>query len=189
MAAIDEHSTVRGPSRAGNAMGRARAGALSGALRSVVERGTARSTMSGIAVSGALAKATLYNHFRTKDDVWAALVADEVDGLAALAADASVADRLAAVAGALATHPALERLRTDEPATICRLSTLGPDGAWARARAYVRAGLGEGTADEAVDVTLRWLTSHIAAPGDAHSRHAGALLIAAALAPTPVLGP
>jgi AcrR family transcriptional regulator len=162
-------------------MGRARSGALSGALRSVVERGTGRSTMSGIAVAGGLAKATLYNHFRTKDEVWVALVADEVDGLAALAADASVADRLAAVAGALATHPALERLRTDEPATLVRLATVGSGPTWALARAHLRAGLGAQTPDEGVDVALRWLASHVAAPGDAHTRHAGALLVALAV--------
>jgi AcrR family transcriptional regulator len=184
MAAVDD-SPVRGPSRAGNAMGRARAGALAGALRSVIERGTGRSTMSGIALGGGLAKATLYNHFRTKDEVWAALVADEVDGLAALAADASLADRLAAVAGALAAHPALERLRVDEPETIARLSTLGVGDTWDAARAFVREA--SAASDEGVDVALRWIVSHIASPGDAHSRHAGALLLAAAL--TPVLLP
>jgi AcrR family transcriptional regulator len=181
MAASEETSTVRGPSRAGNAMGRARAGALSGALRSVIERGTARSTMSGIALAGGLAKATLYNHFRTKDDVWAALAADEVDGLAALAVDAPVADRLAAVAGALATHPALERLRSQEPETLAKLTAIGSGPTWDAARAHLRQALGG--SDEGVDVALRWLTSHVGAPGDAHTRHAGALLIARALAP------
>jgi AcrR family transcriptional regulator len=167
-------------------MGRARAGALAGALRSIVERGTGRSTMSGIAVGGGLAKATLYNHFRTKDEVWAALVADEVEGLAALAADASLVDRLAAVAGALAGHPALERLRADEPETIARLSAIGAGVTWDAARAHVSDALGTGAPDEAIDVALRWLVSHVAAPGDAHSRHAGALILAAALTSAPL---
>jgi AcrR family transcriptional regulator len=159
-------------------MGRARAGALAGALRSVVDRGTEHSTMSGIALAGGLAKATLYNHFRTKDDVWAALVADEVDGLAILAVDESLADRLAAVAGALAEHPALVRLRASEPAVIAALSTVGDGPAWVSARSHLAEALHAEGAD--VDVVLRWLTSHIAAPGDAHSRHLGALLLAPA---------
>ena len=77
MSAVDRPSGPR--SRAGNAMGRARAGVLDGALRSVVKQGTRATTMSGIATLGGVAKATVYNHFRTKDEVWAALVADEVD--------------------------------------------------------------------------------------------------------------
>ena len=161
-------------------MGRARAGALAGALACVTDRGTAGTTMSAIAVSGALAKATLYNHFRTKDEVWAALVEDEVDSLAELAVDASVADRLAAVAGALAGHPALERLRAAEPETIARLVSVGTEGSWASARDHLRTGLGVGSSEEAVDVALRWLASHVASPGDPHTRHAGALLVAAA---------
>jgi len=167
-------------------MGRARAGALAGALRSVVDHGTQGSTMSGIAQSGRVAKATLYNHFRTKDEVWAALVADEVAGLAALAADAPVPDRLAAVAGALATHPALERLRADEPESIARLSAIAPGGSWDAARGFIADGLGDEPSDPDVDVTLRWLVSHLAAPGDAHSRHAGALALAGLLAPSGV---
>jgi AcrR family transcriptional regulator len=165
-------------------MGRARAGALAGALRSVVDHGTQGSTMSGIALSGRVAKATLYNHFRTKDEVWAALVADEVAGLPALAVDAPLPDRLAAVAGALATHPALERLRADEPERIARLSAIGSGESWSSARAFIGDALGTDASDSDVDVTLRWLVSHIAAPGDAHSRHAGALALAGRLAPT-----
>jgi AcrR family transcriptional regulator len=177
---VAEVPTLHGPSRAGNAMGRARAGALAGALACVTDRGTAKTTMSAIAVSGALAKATLYNHFRTKDEVWAALVEDEVDALAELAVDASIADRLAAVAGALAGHPALARLRADEPETIARLVSVGTDGSWESARDHLRTGLGVGASDEAVDVALRWVASHIAAPGNPHTRHAGALIVAAA---------
>jgi AcrR family transcriptional regulator len=165
-------------------MGRARAGALAGALRSVVDHGTQGSTMSGIAQSGRVAKATLYNHFRTKEEVWAALVADEVAGLAVLAADAPIADRLAAVAGAIAAHPALERLRSDEPQSITRLCAVGEGESWVTARAYLADAIGADPSAADVDVLLRWLVSHIAAPGDAHSRHAGALLLAEAVSRT-----
>jgi len=160
-------------------MGRTRAGALAGALRSVSEHGTRGSSMSGIAVAGGIAKATLYNHFRTKDEVWAALVASELDSLARLAADAPLADRLAAVAGALAAHPALVRLRAEEPDTVTALASIGEGPSWVAARGYVAAALGPDATDASVDVALRWLVSHLAAPGDAHSRHAGALALAA----------
>jgi AcrR family transcriptional regulator len=70
-------------SRAGNAMARTRAGLLDGARRAVGARGTRRTTMNDIAAQAGVAKATLYNHFRTKDDVWSALVEAEVRALAA----------------------------------------------------------------------------------------------------------
>jgi len=38
--------------------------------------------MNDIAAQAGVAKATLYNHFRTKDDVWSALVEAEVRALA-----------------------------------------------------------------------------------------------------------
>ena len=120
-------------------MGRARAGALAGALRSVVDHGTSGSTMSGIAQSGRVAKATLYNHFRTKDEVWAALVADEVGRSRCPGGRTPRSpDRLAAVAGALATHPALERLRADEPQSIARLSAIGAGESWVAAAGVPR---------------------------------------------------
>ena len=72
--------------RAGNAMNRTRAGLLSGAARAFAEHGLRRSTMQSIAVAAGVAKATLYNHFRTKDEVAAALLAVELDRLSTYAA-------------------------------------------------------------------------------------------------------
>ena len=64
---------VRGVrSRAGNAMERTRAAVLDGAARAVEKHGARRATMGDIAVLAGIAKGTLYNHFRTKDAVYAA---------------------------------------------------------------------------------------------------------------------
>ena len=60
--------------RSGNAMGRTRLGLLAGAARAFAEHGLRRSTMQSIAVAAGVAKATLYNHFRTKDEVAAVLL-------------------------------------------------------------------------------------------------------------------
>ena len=62
------------------------AGLLPGAARAFAEHGLRRSTMQSIAAAAGVAKATLYNHFRTKDEVAAALLAVELDRLTALAA-------------------------------------------------------------------------------------------------------
>ena len=50
-------------------MGRTRTAALDGARRVLAEHGLRKATMGDVAVRGGLAKATLYNHFRTKDDL------------------------------------------------------------------------------------------------------------------------
>src|SRR4051812_50213815 len=62
-------------------MGRTRVGLLAGAARSFAEHGPRRSTMQSIATAAGGAKATLYNHFRTKDEGSAALLATELDRL------------------------------------------------------------------------------------------------------------
>ena len=61
--------------RFGAAMGRTRLGLLAGAARAFADQGLRRSTMQSVAAAAGVAKATLYNHFRTKDEVARALMA------------------------------------------------------------------------------------------------------------------
>src|ERR1700744_6386519 len=72
--------TIGTHSRAGNPMGRTRGALLPGAARAVQTSGT-NITMSQVATFSGVAKATLYNHFRTRDAVLAALLAHEVGEL------------------------------------------------------------------------------------------------------------
>src|SRR3954467_4488632 len=66
--------------RAGNAMNRTRAALLSGAARAVEVSGT-KITMAQVAAAAGVAKATLYNHFRTRDAVLGALVEHQVEAI------------------------------------------------------------------------------------------------------------
>jgi AcrR family transcriptional regulator len=124
--------------RAGNAMARTRTELLQAAVRVVSERGTRRASMTDIAAEAGVAKGTLYNHFRTKDDVWVALVdaelravVDECRGLPLGAALEHAAHRLGA-------HPAVRRLAADEPVILAELVTAGPRATgWRTARAAV----------------------------------------------------
>ena len=68
--------------RSGNAMQRTRTAILDAALDCIATQGVRRTTMTDLATAGGVAKATLYNHFRTKDDVLAALVDAQVASLA-----------------------------------------------------------------------------------------------------------
>ena len=91
------------------------AGLLAGAARAFAEQGLRRSTMQSVAAAAGVAKATLYNHFRTKDEVAAALLAAELDRLTALAAALPREQALAALSDELGAHPVLRRLAETEP--------------------------------------------------------------------------
>ena len=174
---------ARGPrTRSGNGMTRSRACILSGAAKCIARYGTRKTTMGDIAREGGVAKGTLYNHFRTKPEVYAALLADEVDDLltqvAALPHPAGSAEgvvaALAFAAEWLSDHPVLRALREREPETAARLAQPSDAPVWLRVREAVTrlvslavaAGTLHQQTDPAVaaDVLLRWAVSHVCWP-------------------------
>jgi AcrR family transcriptional regulator len=82
-------------SRAGNAMGRTRQALLRGAAAAVAAHGT-RVTMAEVATAAGVAKATLYNHLRTREEVLQAVLANEVLRVCAQSRDLTVAEALTA---------------------------------------------------------------------------------------------
>src|SRR6059036_3583904 len=120
-------------SRAGNAMQRTRAAVLDGAVRAVEKHGARRTTMADIAMLAGIAKGTLYNHFRTKDAVYAAAIEAGIRSLTeecATVADDDLAEALALAAERLGSHPALRRVAGDEPATLAMLMCPTDSPAW-----------------------------------------------------------
>jgi AcrR family transcriptional regulator len=151
-------------SRAGNAMARTRGGLLDGALRAVAKHGTRRTTMHDIATLAGVAKATLYNHFRTKDDVWSALVEAEVQTIAAECAELPLVDALTHAALRLSGHQALRHVAETEPAALAGMLVRRPQAAgWRAAEAAVGARLAVDSRAGA-DLVLRWLSSYLATP-------------------------
>ncbi len=69
--------------RSGNAMLRTRTAIVDAAALCIERDGVRRTTMSEVAEAASIAKATLYNHFRTKGDVLAALVDLRIAAVAA----------------------------------------------------------------------------------------------------------
>jgi len=144
--------------------------------------------MSDVAVLGGVAKATLYNHFRRKEDVWRALADAEVRRIVAdcvpLAGE-DLATALFTAADRIAEHPAVRRIASEEPQMLGALSAPDPStSAWTAAVDGVRALLESArrpVSPTAVDLVLRWLASHVGVPGTDASRRAGAELIVAAL--------
>jgi AcrR family transcriptional regulator len=168
-------------------MGRTRAAALDGARRVVAERGLRKATMGDIAVRGGLAKATLYNHFRTKDDVVAALVADDVVALADDCLDLArddLAVALTRAADAVAGHAVLAGLRDVEPTALLSFAAPGTGESWDLVRARVAEALDtaeRASGPEHVDLVVRWLCSHVLATGSQSARATQARALAAGI--------
>ena len=165
--------------RSGNAMARTRGAILQAAATCVEQSGVRRTTMSEIAVTGGVAKATLYNHFRTKDDVLSALVEAQVADLgeqcaALVLPDPLLPDRPAGLAVALqhaaqvlAESRPLRRVAADEPALLVPLAVPGEGRGWLQVRAavaHVLAASGAPPGDDEVELVLRWLLSQLLWP-------------------------
>jgi len=171
-------------SRAGNAMNRTRAALLDGARRAVEVSGT-KITMAQVAASAGVAKATLYNHFRTREAVLDALLLDEVARLIDRAAGLPVHDALAATAAALSDNPLLRTLARVEPGTVAALGRIDRTASgWQRARAAVDAALaadGRG----GTEFVLRWLASFVLSPARPAAIAADLAVLVAALPDVP----
>jgi AcrR family transcriptional regulator len=159
---------VRAPgvrTRAGNAMNRTRAALMTGAARAVEVSGT-KITMAQVAAAAGVAKATLYNHFRTREAVLDALVGAEVDALVDEFAGVPLADALTGAAAAISAHPVRRALARLEPQTLAALGRIDDASEpWRKARAAVEAALAADSRGGA-DLVLRWLASFVLSPAE-----------------------
>jgi AcrR family transcriptional regulator len=163
--------------RVGFAVSRTRRGLLDGAARAFAAAGLRRTTMQSIAASAGVAKATLYNHFRTKDEVARELLATELDRLLALAGGLPLADALAALSDECAGHPVLRRLAETEPELLTVLFTTAR---WPELTARLATALG--LDDEGAELAARWLIGVALQPGRSGLRHRAAARLAVVLA-------
>ena len=162
-------------------MSRTRLGLLAGAGRAFAEQGLRRSTMQSVAVAAGVAKATLYNHFRTKDEVARALLAHELDRLSATAAALPTAEALAALSDELGAHPVLRRLAGAEPEVLAAL--LGTDR-WNELTGRLATALR--VDDDGAQLAARWLLGVVLQPGRSTTRHRHAARLAVVLGAAPL---
>jgi AcrR family transcriptional regulator len=157
--------------RSGNAMGRTRGALLTATAECVARYGIRKTTMVDVASKSGVAKATLYNHFRTKDDVLAAVVeqqvADLVGACVTTASSSGLVEALTHVAVVIGEHPALRRAADGEQQLLAPL--LAPNGSrgWQLAREGVAAVLTAGSAPSGpadVELVLRWSVSQVLWP-------------------------
>ncbi len=156
---------VAGASRSAHAMARSRTAILDGARQAVAADGV-KITMAQVATTAGVAKATLYNHFRTREDVLTALLMDELQGLAGSLAGLELDEALTKAATAVSEHPLLEALGGQDMTTLAALARVDVrTPGWALVaeaveRMLVEAGRG-GT-----PTVLRWLSSFVIAPAE-----------------------
>jgi AcrR family transcriptional regulator len=188
---VDSAPTRGTRSRAGNAMGRTREAALAGAVRAVAKYGARKTTMGDIATLAGIAKATLYNHFRTKPEVYRATVAAEVDAIATVATarlEQGLEAALAEAARLVGEHPAVRRIANGEPETIAALASIDDGTVWKAAHDHVAGAIraaGFIDAPASVDLVLRYLASQLLTPSDDAARAGEARLLAVALGYSP----
>ncbi|MCA0146626.1 TetR/AcrR family transcriptional regulator [Blastococcus sp. LR1] len=161
-------------------MNRTRAGLLDGAARAFAEHGVRRSTMQSVAASAGVAKGTLYNYFRTKDDVVRALLSAEFDRLTAAAGGLPLDAALTALADELGTHPVLRRLAATEPEHLTAL-LLADSERWAELTGWLAAVLAVDA--DGAELAGRWLLGVVLQPGLTTQRRRQAAVLAGVLRP------
>ena len=150
--------------RAGNAMGRTRAALLDGAARTVEVSGT-KIAMAQVAAAAGVAKATLYNHFRTREAVLAALVIDQVSHVVDSQHGKPLETALHDAALAISTNRVRRGLARVDPPALVELARVDQRAeGWQLARAGVAAALAAASRG-GVDTVLRWLASYLLTPG------------------------
>jgi AcrR family transcriptional regulator len=150
--------------RAGNAMNRTRAALLAGAARVVEVNGT-KIAMAQVAAAAGVAKATLYNHFRTREAVLSALLLDQVRRTVDDQQGKSLEAALADAALAISANPVRRGLARADPAALVAIARIDAHAEpWQLARAAVGAALA-GAGRGGVDTVLRWLASFLLTPG------------------------
>ena len=154
-------------SRAGNAMERSRRALLAGAREAITKNGLSATSMVDIADFGRVARATLYNHFRSKEELWQALIFDEVESASALfRAQTTFESSLSALASSIGANPMLRTIARDDPATLVALIRVNDDPIWKEIyrRFSLLAKERKVTDLATVDLAFRWLISQVAYP-------------------------
>jgi AcrR family transcriptional regulator len=177
--------------RSGNAMLRTRSAILAGAAQCIERDGVRKTTMSDVSSQARVAKATLYNHFRTKDDLMSALVLARTAQLATECAELAVAGLAPALEHAgrsIGASAALRRVAADEPALAASLATPAAGRGWEVARRGVETVLRESGAPTdaaSVDVVVRWLCGQVLWPASDAELALGARVLADGLGRAP----
>jgi AcrR family transcriptional regulator len=172
-------------SRAAAAMSRSRAAILAGARRAIAADGT-KITMAQVAIEAGVAKATLYNHFRTREEVLRAVMVDEIDQLIGELGHLELAQALTRAAEILSEHPLLEALGAEDTTTLAALARIDVRSPGWVLVATATESLLNRSGRRGTPTVLRWLSSFVLAPADSADIAADVDVLVAGLPPRQV---
>ncbi len=152
---------------------------LAGTKELIATVGLAKMSMIEIADTSQVSRATLYNHYRDKDSVIAALCESEISRLIAIVHSAPNAiDALESLSIQISTDSALAHMRLHDPAPLASALAGATHPLWTA----LSLSLAEVTGSQVVaDLALRWLLGQALQPlSPEDSRLAAELLISRA---------
>lgn len=139
---------------------RTRQALLNGARLVFAEVGIRNANMIEIADRSEVARATLYNHFRDKDELVAALLEDEVERMHFLISTAtSRREILFLLANDISDNAALRKVLAVEPQLVAQLAQISDTPLWNQVRNLLTTSLT--TSSVGAEIVVRWCTSQL----------------------------
>lgn len=136
---------------------------LTTALSLIGEKGLTQTNMIEIADRARVSRASLYNHFRDKNEVFLAVVEMELERILQLAMrEREVAARLTIISRELSTHGALQMALAKDPGFIAQILAKHDGEIWAKIYQGLAAAVASDSAGTAL--SLRWLIGQIFIP-------------------------
>jgi AcrR family transcriptional regulator len=151
------------------------------ALALIAEKGLAQTNMIEIADRARVSRASLYNHFRDKNEVFLAVVELELERIIQLALrEKEVASRLAIISREISGHKALATAVAKDPGTIAALLARHEGDLWSKIFQGLASVVTSDSAGTAL--ALRWLIGQIFIPLSPEHSASQSAKIAAAIA-------
>ena len=139
---------------------KSRAAILAGAKVVIAEVGSYQANMIDIAARAQVSRATVYNHFSDKAEMFQELIEVEIHRLVDLAQSAlTPADALYLLSRAISSDKALRQMSTSDPADIVKLISMNDHALWTLTKQSLQHIFGANWA-----IILHWLLGQIASP-------------------------
>ena len=159
---------------------RTRLALIDGAKSVLSEVGVSGANMITIADRSRVARATLYNHFRDKEEILHALVDSEIARMSALSRSATHrTDVLLKLSRDIYENGVLRKVAELEPHLIARMVTISESEKWGEVRSTLQSVLY--CSKESGELVLRWLLSQFFSPIPESARRAAVEKVEASL--------
>lgn len=150
------------------------------ALSLIAEKGLAQTNMIEIADRARVSRASLYNHFRDKNEVFVAVVELELERILQLAMrEKEVAGRIAILSKEISGHEALATALMKDPQTVAGVLAKHEGEVWTRIYQGLASVIASDSAGTAL--TLRWLIGQVFIPLSAEHSESQSRRIAEAI--------